>query len=196
MIILLLLLFVICCILILNHNIFTDDTVTQRYNGINYKVRKSDKNTQLNTAKKLEYFRNELQKVVDYCKKNNLPTKTDADRMYERFKSTRFNETPTKDSSAAYVVNKGQELRVCLQGEDDNNTKFVLLHELAHIMSKSYGHNEEFRNNMDFLVKLAAELGIYRPTDYSKEPINYCGTKITNTPCSNKQCSFGTRVNY
>jgi len=194
MIILLLLLFVICSLLILNYNIFNDDTVTQRYNGITYKVRKSDKNTQLNTAKKLEYFRNELEKVVDYCKNNNIPTQEDADRMFKRFKLTKFNETPTKDSSAAYVVNKGQELRVCLKGEDDNDVMFVLLHELAHIMSKSYGHNEEFKKNMDFLVKLAAELGIYKPVDYSKTPINYCGTKITNTPCANKQCYFGTKL--
>ena len=194
MIILLLLLFVICSLLILNYNIFNDDTISQWYNGVSYKVRKSNKSIQINTAKKLEYFKNELQKVVDYCKNNNLPTQEDANRMFERFKSTKFNETPTKDSSAAYVVNKGQELRVCLKGEDDNDIMFVLLHELAHIMSKSYGHNEEFKNNMDFLVKLAAELGIYKPVDYSKTPINYCGTKITNTPCTNNQCYFGTKL--
>jgi len=193
MILLLLLIIIIFFLLCLNKNKFTDDTIEETYNGYIYRVRKSDSPTQLNTAKKLDYLREKLQKLVDYCYKNELPTDADASRMYSRFKNTQISETATDETSAAYVVNKGQELRVCLNDENENDTMFVLLHELAHIMSKSYGHNDEFKKNMDFLVKEAVKLNIYKPTDYTKSPINYCGVTISSTPCHNNKCLFGQK---
>lgn len=189
--ILLLLIIIIFLLIYLNRNKFIDDTVEETYNGHTYRVRKSDSLTQMNTAKKLDYFRQKLQTLVNYCYENNLPTETDASRMYNRFKNIPINETATKESSAAYVVNKGQELRVCLHNENKNDTMFVLLHELAHIMSESYGHNKEFQDNMDFLVKEAVKLRIYTPIDYTKSPINYCGVTISSTPCHNNKCLIG-----
>ena len=38
---------------------------------------------------------------------------------------------------------------------------FVAIHELAHIMSKTYGHNDEFRENFIFLLDNASKCGIY-----------------------------------
>lgn len=175
-------------------NGFNDDTVEEYYNGRVYRVRKSDPVTQLNTAKKLDDLRNKLSKLVLYCYENKIPTENDASRMYSRFKNINFNETWTGDSSAAYVINKDEELRICLNEEKKNDTIFVLLHELAHVMSKSYGHNQEFKNNMDFLVKEAVKLGIYFPVDYTKSPVDYCGVKISSTPCHNNQCLLGSAV--
>ena len=193
MILILILIIIIISLICLNKNKLIDDTVEEPYNGVVYKVRKSDLNTQANTAKKLDYLRNKLQILIDYCSDNNIPTESDAHRMKTRFKNTQISETSTNETSAAYVVNKGEELRVCISGENENDTMFVLLHELAHIMSKSYGHNAEFKQNMDFLVKQAVKLHIYKPTDYSKTPINYCGVTISNTPCHNNQCLFGQK---
>lgn len=194
MILLLILIIIIFFLLCLNKKKFTDDTVEEPYNGYIYRVRKSDYSTQLNVAKKLDYLRDKLQTLVNYCYENNLPTESDASRMYHRFKNTQMSETATGENSAAYVVNKGQELRICLNNEDVNNTMFVLLHELAHIMSKSYGHNDEFKKNMDFLVKEAVKLQIYTPTDYTQSPINYCGVTISSTPCHNNKCLFGQKI--
>lgn len=191
--ILLLIIIILILIIYLNKNKFSDDTVEEYYNSNRYKVRKGTKVVQVEKAKKLDNLKNKLQKLVNYCKDSNLPTKIDADRMYSRFKNIQFNETASNDSSAAYVVNKDEELRICLNG-NENDTMFVLLHELAHIMSKSYGHNTEFKNNMDFLVKQAVKLQIYTPVDYTKSPINYCGVKISTTPCHNNQCLIGTHV--
>ena len=193
MILLLLLIIMIFFLLCLNKNKFTDDTVEETYKGNIYKVRKADPSTQAGTAKKLDYLREKLQILVDYCYKHELPTENDASRMHSRFKNTQISETATGETSAAYVVNKGQELRVCLNDENENDTMFVLLHELAHIMSKSYGHNDEFKKNMDFLVKEAVKLNIYKPTDYTKSPINYCGVTISSTPCHNNKCLFGQK---
>ena len=190
---LLLLLIIIIFFLLCYKKKLTDDTIEVTYNGLVYRVRKSDSNTQLNTAKKLDYLRKQLQILVDYCYKYEVPTKEDSSRLYYRFKTTQLSETSTGETSAAYVVNKGQELRVCLNDENENDTMFVLLHELAHIMSKSYGHNHEFKRNMDFLVKEAVKLNIYKPTDYTKSPINYCGVTISSTPCHNNKCLFGQK---
>jgi len=193
MILLLLLIIIIFLLICVNKIKLGDDTIEESYNGSVYRVRKSNPTTQLNTAKKLDKLREKLQTLVDYCYENNIPTAEDASRMKSRFKHTQISETATNESSAAYVVNKGQELRVCLKDENENDTMFVLLHELAHIMSKSYGHNDEFKKNMDILVKEAVKLGMYHPTDYTKTPINYCGVTISSTPCHNNKCLFGQK---
>ena len=193
MILLLILIIIIFLLICLNKNKWNDDTVEELYNGTVYKVRKGNPTQQLNTAKKLDYLRSKLQILVDHCYKNNLPTEKDASRMNSRFNHTHINETSSGETSAAYVVNKGEELRVCLNDENENDTMFVLLHELAHIMSKSYGHNDEFKKNMDFLVKEAVKLNIYKPIDYTKRPINYCGVNISSTPCHNNKCLFGDK---
>ena len=59
---------------------------------------------------------------------------------------------------------------------------FVILHELAHIMSDTIGHNNEFRNNFKFLLDRASEINIYEPVNYQESPIQYCGLKINHTP--------------
>ena len=45
---------------------------------------------------------------------------------------------------------------------------FVAIHEIAHIMTLSVGHTEEFWNNFKFLLENAVELNIYTPVDYKK----------------------------
>ncbi len=59
---------------------------------------------------------------------------------------------------------------------------FVAIHELSHIMTESVGHTEEFWNNFRILLRVAIELKLYRNLDYSNNPVDYCGTKITDTP--------------
>ena len=59
---------------------------------------------------------------------------------------------------------------------------FVVLHELAHIMTKSIGHTKEFWNNFKFLLQNAADIGVYTPIDYKRKPKEYCGMKITDNP--------------
>ena len=59
---------------------------------------------------------------------------------------------------------------------------FVLIHELAHIMTKENGHPPIFWKNMGYLLEEAKKVGIYIPVDYSREPVDYCGTLIDKTP--------------
>ena len=59
---------------------------------------------------------------------------------------------------------------------------FVVIHELAHIITKSIGHTDEFWENMKFLLKISIKLGIYQEVDYKNKPEKYCGITITDTP--------------
>jgi len=61
---------------------------------------------------------------------------------------------------------------------------FVAIHEIAHIMTESVGHTDEFWENMRFLLAIAMsdDLQIYHYQPYHVEPKAYCGTMISDTP--------------
>jgi hypothetical protein len=137
-----------------------------------------------NLAKKMD-------KVVNYMKENNLPDPLVANRLYKRWKNVRttpggLRETSFGESSAAYTVNKGDQMRICIRDEksdnlfeDPNDAFFVLLHEVAHLASKSFGHNLEFKQNFSYVTKIAVQLGLYKYQDYTKKAVTYCGVDIT-----------------
>lgn len=91
----------------------------------------------------------------------------------------KYAEIPLRDGDSAYTENK-EVITLCLnnpdtkQAYDINVLMYVALHELAHVISKSQGHGEEFKNNFALLLRKGAEIGIYNP----KQPIpaSYCRT--------------------
>lgn len=96
--------------------------------------------------------------------------------------------TPTSTVNTSYVLNKGDEIRLCLR---DQRTKqlhsfdillFVNLHELSHMLDRQYGHNNSFWTGFKFILHEAYELGLYNPVDYSKNPATYCGLTVTSNP--------------
>ena len=111
-------------------------------------------------------------------------------RLVENFNPTTIKETLPTSEYTAYSENKGEKLAFCLNEDkhdndnliDANTLTFVAIHELAHVMSSTVGHNDEFWNNFKFLLEHAVELGIYEPVDYKKKPQNYCGMDITDNP--------------
>lgn len=66
--------------------------------------------------------------------------------------------------------------------QDENTAFFVLLHELAHVATDTYGHTPEFWKNMRFLLHHAIMAGAYRFEDYGSNPKSYCGQPITGNP--------------
>ena len=86
-------------------------------------------------------------------------------------------------------MNKGEKIVFCIRSKDEkqelvdiNTIMFVAIHELAHVMTKSIGHTEEFWNNMKFLLKKGIDIGVYKQHDYKNDPVPYCGTEITDSP--------------
>ena len=65
---------------------------------------------------------------------------------------------------------------------DVNTLTFVAIHELAHIMTVSEGHKQDFWRNFKFLLEQAKDAQLYRPEDYKRKPKDYCGMTITDNP--------------
>lgn len=109
-------------------------------------------------------------------------------KLKNRYSPKILSELPGGSSNTSYSVNKGERLVICLRNKknngfiDDNTIFFVVLHELAHIMTNSIGHKEEFWNNFKFLLKNAIAFNLYKYQDFKNKPEPYCGISITDTP--------------
>ena len=139
-------------------------------------------------ADRLANVNKRMQELVHHCHEK-YPTKENVKRLVDGYNPQKIFETLPTSKFTAYSQNKGEKLAFCLDTErqggeliDMNTLTFVALHELAHIASKSIGHTDEFWNNFKFLLKEAAEISIYNPVDYAKEPSRYCGMTITDNP--------------
>ena len=165
----------------------------EAYNGVKYKI-KDENNKNLNQQKTdlLAKIDTKARTIVKNMHENNLPSKQIANRTYDRFKNSKIGETPHGDNSAAYTLNKGDIYICCLTNgklNDENDAFFVILHELAHVMSNSYGHGDEFKTNFNFIVKLAVKLKLWTPAKYEEKPVNYCGVNVTTDPCDGDTCN-------
>ena len=114
-------------------------------------------------------------------------------RMSKNLKSTIIEEAPHKDGESTYTIKKGELMKICLRKKIKdkpfhtlNTLMFVVIHELAHVISVSVGHNEEFMTNFRFLLREAPKYDIdYEPIDYSENSMEYCGVKVTHNPFYN-----------
>ena len=129
-----------------------------------------------------------LKDLVIYCAKN-YPDNEKVQRMVQKFNPTKISETLPTSEYTAYSENKGEKLAFCLNKEkngskliDINTLTFVAIHELAHIMTISEGHKQEFWQNFKFLLEQAKAANIYDPVNYKKNPESYCGMDITDNP--------------
>jgi predicted metal-dependent hydrolase len=109
--------------------------------------------------------------------------------MIERFNPNSLCENDITANSTSYSENKGEKIVVCLRDKnppyklvDSNTVAFVLLHEMAHLMTTTIGHTPEFWTNFKSILSDSAGLGIYRPENYAKSPVEYCGMQITDSP--------------
>jgi hypothetical protein len=129
-----------------------------------------------------------LDSLCQSCKGETGEKSEGVSRLLKKFDSSSLTENIPGSSHVAYSVNKGSEVSLCIREKDtddfhDTNTiHFVAIHELAHIMSVSNGHTDEFWDNMKYLLEKGISSGIYTPVDYAKTPVKYCGMDITSTP--------------
>ena len=134
------------------------------------------------TTEKLEYLVENIGQ--------RYPDRENVQKLVKNFNPTTIKETLPTSEFTAYSENKGEKIAFCLNKKktdnnnliDSNTLMFVAIHEIAHIMTTSVGHTEEFWNNFKFLLENAVEIKIYTPVDYKKEPEGYCGMDITDNP--------------
>jgi hypothetical protein len=113
----------------------------------------------------------------------------DIARLKSNFNPAAFSETTPDSKFTSYSVNKGEKIVFCLRDKGSNEglvreniMMFVSLHELAHLMTESVGHEAEFWDNFKILLRVAISNGLYKHIDFNSSPQEYCGTNITDTP--------------
>lgn len=84
----------------------------------------------------------------------------------------------TVDKSIIYICMRDADGNL----NDENTAFFVLVHELAHVCTPTFGHTRLFWKNMRFLLDMAVRAGVYEYDDYSSEPRTFCGQPITGNP--------------
>ena len=144
---------------------------------------------------------NEKTSLLQECLQNKYIKKSNTDiskedliavkRLLSRLEKYTIDEAPFEEDSSSYTINKKQ-ISFCLRKKNKHKNfhdletlNFVLIHELAHVMSVSQGHNEEFMRNFRFLLREAHDCGIYNPVNYGINPMTYCGVRVTHNPYYN-----------
>lgn len=151
-----------------------------------YLVRnRPDKQKAANILSKIKQKLTELVKTLEITEGN----KEKVQRLVLKYNPRRISESFTGSNTTSYSINKGEKIVFCIRTKDPdeklikfNTIMFVAIHELAHVMTVSIGHTEEFWNNMKYLLKHAIKHGIYKKQDFKKKPERYCGTTITDSP--------------
>ena len=136
----------------------------------------------------LGQIRANLDKIVNELT-TKYPDKARIVRLKQNYNPEKLSESIPNTDYTSYSVNKGEQIVFCLRSKDKeeklidiNTIMFVAIHELAHVMTKSVGHTEEFWANMKYLLEESIKLGIYKDEDYRNNPKKYCGIEITDSP--------------
>jgi predicted metal-dependent hydrolase len=183
--------FVIICIFVVLLFLY----VRQEYNEVTYVKSAIDGRTYLvrnvkdkqDAADLLATLNRDMLTLIDHMVQID-PTSADVKRLKENYKPDNLSEGSNNSNYTSYSVNKGEQIVMCLRSRDGserlakkNTLLYVMIHELAHLMTEDIGHTDTFWKNFKKLLKEAVALKIYRKVDYSKRPERYCGIKITSS---------------
>jgi predicted SprT family Zn-dependent metalloprotease len=135
-----------------------------------------------------------MDKVKNFYAQEEFATDPTAKLLVERYNPQSIMENSMTSPDTSYSENKGEKIVLCLRDKlnppgyplvDENTVMFVVLHEMAHLMTASLStgkHTPEFWANFRRLLQDAAQMGIYQPVNYSHSPVSYCGMEITDSP--------------
>jgi hypothetical protein len=111
--------------------------------------------------------------------------------LIKNYRSENIIENAPKDTiNTSYVENKGEVFALCLRERESGqfdlhsyeDMQFVMLHEIAHLMTKEHSHTDGFWENFKFITIEAEETGLYIPVNYNINPMKYCGVNVTYNP--------------
>jgi hypothetical protein len=147
--------------------------------------------THTEADKAFQLLESNFNKVYNFINQldSKYPDDEDVQRLVRRMDNVKIEESKNEEGTSSYTVNKGDLMSICVrykpdhtQFHDNNTLWFVLMHEIAHVMSVSEGHGPEFMKNFKFVLQESEKMNIYTPVDYSNNNITYCGVKVTNNP--------------
>lgn len=184
--------FIITLVIYLFCKVFKNDEVDLKCiisteSGIKYCIRDNKGNTK-ESIKLLNNVGDKCFRLVNKLY-NDYPGDEKVKRLKAKFVPEKIIETLPTSELTAYSENKGEKIAFCLNEDkerknliDEHTLTFVAIHELAHIMTISIGHKQEFWQNFKFLLEHAKNYGIHEPLDYKQHNKNYCGIHITDNP--------------
>jgi len=165
-----------------------NNTETKASDGNTYMVQ--DLPDKQEAAERLSKVRHNLEMLIQSYKDD--PASMADPRvnvLASRFNPNNFIENDITADTTSYSENKGEKIVVCLRDKtppykfvDENTVMFVLLHEMAHLMSTTIGHTPEFWANFKRVLHDSVKCGIYTAVNYSRQPTSYCGMTITDSP--------------
>jgi hypothetical protein len=135
-----------------------------------------------------------MDKVKNFYAQEEFESDMPAKLLVERYNPQNIMENSMTSGDTSYSENKGEKIVLCLRDKDApphyplvdlNTVMFVVLHELAHLMTAELStgsHSPEFWANFRRLLEDTSKLGIYSPVNYSRTPVPYCGMTITDSP--------------
>ena len=139
-------------------------------------------------------IKSRMDKIKNFYAQEEFETDPTAKLLVERYNPQRIMENSMTSPDTSYSENKGEKIVLCLRDKlnppgyplvDENTVMYVVLHEMAHLMTASLStgkHTPEFWANFRRLLQDAAQMGIYQPVNYSHSPVSYCGMEITDSP--------------
>lgn len=110
-------------------------------------------------------------------------------RMINNFNTQVIYENrPSNGKETSYTVDKGRKMYMCLRDAKTHELHsrdivlFCMLHEITHIGNSTWGHRMDFWVNFKWVLQNAVKFGIISPVDYAKNPVMYCGMKVSYNP--------------
>jgi predicted metal-dependent hydrolase len=161
---------------------------TSTLDGRAYRVQ--DLPDKQDAANRLSEIRTGLEKILHEYRQPEYFHDEPTQLLVQRLKIDHLMENDVASQYTSYSENKGERIVLCLRDKtaapyqlvDVNTIMFVTLHEMAHLMTVSSGHTQEFWTNFRRLLQDAMKAGVYTQVNYSRSPVEYCGMMITDSP--------------
>lgn len=168
------LIFVAIMVAVIWYVMFTTPHLEERVNGVTYKV--TPARDQKKAAQMLHRLAQRLQRFIDEGL-DIYPDDTRLQNLKARWSGT-LSEL-NRGGDIAYSLNK-KNIHICIRKADggiesEEVAMYVLLHEAAHVATKSYGHSPVYWKNFQFMLELAEKLGVYIFDDFTAKKTTYCG---------------------
>lgn len=178
-------LFLILVLLLLKYT-YTSQNVMFR----NVSVNNGTTEEKMSTSAHLKELQRRSRVLVEKIRESNLSNLPGMKRLVSKWNGNieELNQLDLKTQKRilAYAQNKGEKVAICVKTPEGmnqlNEGMFVLLHEMAHVMTVEYSHNQEFWDNFKLLLQFAADHGLYRPRDYKRNPTPFCGEMLIESP--------------
>jgi Zn-dependent protease with chaperone function len=110
--------------------------------------------------------------------------------ILENFNPDRIAEITPENAFGytSYTLDRGKSMRFCLRDKktlglhEVDELTFVAYHELAHVADWDSDHDTPFWQVFKYLLQAAARGNIYKPVDYARRPMTYCGMYVEYNP--------------